>query len=82
MSEPITRLVIVAIDHITLRWENEDINPVLALALGIVMNDRAGQALPEVNKAITDLLIHGAGFCRVGAEKTKHIPFHDFLQSS
>jgi hypothetical protein len=81
MSEQ-TSIVIVALDHITLRWEGEDINPRIALALGVVMNERAGRDLPEMNNAISDMLIHGAGFYNVGAEKTQHIPFHEFSRFS
>jgi hypothetical protein len=75
-------IVIVALDHITLRWEDEDINPKLALSLGVVMNERAGKDLPEMNNAISDMMMYGIGCYKVGADKTRHIPFHEFSRFS
>lgn len=77
MSE-ITKLVVVALDHLTLRWQDRDIDPKAALALGVVMNFRAKQAAPELSKVTADTMIYGAGFYRVDAEKLKHIPFNEF----
>jgi hypothetical protein len=77
--------VIVALDHITLRWEDEDINPKLAFGarrLGVVMNERAGRDLPEINNAVSDMMMYGVGCYKVGAEKTQHIPFHEFSRLS
>jgi len=78
-------LTIVALDHLTMRWE-EQIDPKIALALGVVMNEHAEQSQAELAKAQADFIIHGS--CVVKHEfdgdrlVTKHVPFGEQWDSS
>jgi hypothetical protein len=43
------------------------------------MNARAEHDFPKLSNVMSDMIVYGSGFYKVGADMIQHIPFHEII---